>query len=134
MSTIAYTFRTSPSQNELKQIFPDIFILGKIKQDLDKLFNKILATSPKLIIGLADSKTHSKIESLTINKFNKKKIDKNGKEGYLLDLSDNLDFNLSKKSSSSFCNYSMYKIKQFLEINNLNIPFMFFHINNKDIY
>lgn len=134
---LVYTFRTFPYQNELRKEFDDLFILGKLKEDLQRFFKLIREEKPILIMGvaLADSK-QSFFEPRTINKFHRiGKVTREGKEEFLLFVPDlqNKIFKISRNPSSTFCNYSMYKIKFFLEQEKLAVPLAVTHIKREDI-
>ena len=81
---------------------------------------------------------HSYFESRTVNRFNRNaKVIKEEKAEFSLfvpPVKEN-NFRISMKSTSSFCNYSMYKIKSFLETKKLTIQFTFtfIHIKKEDI-
>ncbi len=134
---LVYTFRTFPHTEDLKREFGDIFILGRLKEDLERFYDSILKEKPKMILGIALSNSdHSYFEPKTINCFNRNtKIIKNGKEELTLFVPKirETKFQISPKQTSSFCNYSMYRIKSFLEQEELTIPFLFTHIKKEDI-
>jgi hypothetical protein len=127
---LVYTFRTNPFKDKLKEIFPDIFIFDKLNEDFKIFSNKILKEKPDKILGIAKSDI-SQSETKTINQFNNKKIDKNGRENYNLTPWSNFD--ISKKPTTSFCNWTMYKIAKFIEDNNLNTKLSFVHLSKKDL-
>ncbi len=137
MKLLLYTFRTFPHTEELKKEFGEIFILGKLKEDLEKFFALIMKEKPTMILGVALSENNSSyFEPKTVNRFNKnKKIIKNGKEDLLLFVPQikETPFKISLKPTSSFCNYSIYQIKSFLEQEKLTIPFAFTHLKKEDI-
>ena len=135
MKTLIYTFRTFLHIEELKQIFPEVIVFGRLKEDLDNFCKQIMKEKPDMILGIALS-NDSVFEPKAINHFNGNlKIIKDGKEELSLFVPNlqNQDFKVSAKPTDSFCNYSMYKIKHFLEENNLDIPFAFTHIKKEDI-
>lgn len=136
---LIYTFRTFPFITTLEEEFDklDITILHKLKNDLDLLSKEIVATKPDIIIGLAKSHSDkSFFEPVTINKFNKSNKVINGSEDlYKLFIPDLIpkNFAISPNPSSTFCNYSMYKISHFLNENNINVKFSFIHISEEGI-
>ncbi|HIG94684.1 MAG: hypothetical protein QT05_C0024G0014 [archaeon GW2011_AR13] len=133
---LVYTFENFPQINELKNNFGDVFIFKKLREDIDSFCKKIIEVKPKLILGVAKSKKYSYFEPLTINRFNKsKKVINSLNEEFILDIPNlnNTNFLIRKRPTTSFCNYSMYKIKNFLEENGLEIPFSFVHIKQQDI-
>jgi len=134
---LVYTFRTFPYQEELKREVGDVFVLGRLKEDLERFFRLILKEKPKIIVGvaLADS-DYSSFEPITINKFNKNtKIIKERKEEFSLFVPKvkKTKFRISLRPTTSFCNYSTYKIKSFLEKEKLKIALTFTHIREEDI-
>ena len=114
----------------------DVCVLDKIKCDLEKLCSRIELERPSIIIGLAQStRSISTIEKKTINVFHK-----NGKVNKYCSLSEiemnipkNCIFDVNNKSTQSYCNYSMFTIKSFLLERNINTPFIFIHITERDI-
>ena len=137
-----YTFRTFPDGKELKKEFGKIFILGKLKEDLERFWRIILEQKPTIILGVALSNSeHSYFEPKTVNQFNRTaKITKEGKAELSLFVPQSAclfvketTFRISAKATSSFCNYSMYGVKSFLEREKLTIPFTFIHIKKEDI-
>ncbi len=137
MGFLVYTFRTFPYQEELKREFGNVFVLGKLKEDLEQFLALILKEKPTLIVGvaLADS-NYSHFEPITVNRFNKNtKIIKEGEKELLLFVPNlqETTFRISPKQTTSFCNYSVHKISSFLETERLTIPFAFTHIKKEDI-
>jgi len=111
--------------------------MGKIKQDLGIIYTQIIKSRPDFILGVALSHTADSVfEAEAVNRFHKtSKVVRNGKEVLSLYVPNtrNTQFLISKKPSSSFCNYSMYQIEHFLEQNQLNIPFAFTHLRKESI-
>jgi hypothetical protein len=133
---LVYTFENFPYINELKGRFDNIFIFKKLKEDIDSFCKKIIEVKPQLILGVAKSKKYSYFEPLAINVFNRsKKVINHKNEEFFLYVPNlkQTNFLIRKKPITSFCNYSAYKIKNFLDENNLEIPFSFVHVNNKDL-
>ncbi len=121
----------------MENVFGNVFVLDSLKKDLLLLTEKIKEEKPDFILGVAKSnKNYSIIEQVAVNTFNKKgTIDKTGKKILYLNIPKNISskFFLSKRSTTSFCNYSMYKMQTFLEDEHLSIPFSFVHVLEKDI-
>ena len=127
---IVYTFRTFPEIEKLKKIFGEVFVFGKLKEDLEKFINIIETKKPKYILGVAKGNNVSQLEKYAINKFGKTGIiDKNGSELIELYVPKELkkDFKVSAKPTSSFCNWTMYKIGSYLLENKLKTKLMFVH-------
>lgn len=136
MQILVYTFRTFPYLEELKKTFPRVIIFGKLKEDLQKFCSLISQEKPDIILGLALSTQGSFFEPKTINQFNRnRKVVKGGKREldlFVPDLNES-NFKKSLNPSNSFCNYSMYKIKNFLEQKDIDIPFSFSHLEREQI-
>ncbi len=133
---LVYTFRTFPEIENLKRLFGKISVLGKIKEDIRDFCDLILKTRPKFVLGIAKSiNGRSCFEPYAVNRFNKSKKIAEGAEQLSLFVPDlrETEFCVSKNLSTSFCNYSMYKIQDFMNSNNLKTHFSFAHINPKDI-
>ncbi|MCK5022072.1 MAG: hypothetical protein KAR54_02390 [Candidatus Pacebacteria bacterium] len=133
---LVFTFRTFPWTDDLIMEFGSLQIFGKLKESIDIFCESILKTKPNLIIGVAKSeKDYSTFEKYTVNKFNNGIIEKGGKNKFELDTPKKYSdkFKIRKEPTKSFCNYGMYKIKSFLNKNDLNIPFVFVHILQEDI-
>lgn len=129
---LVYTFRTFPWIEELKTVFPEVFVFGKLNEDLEKFKQEIEIKKPKVILGLAQGR-YTRIETKAVNKFQvTKKIIKGGPEEYLLYTPEELKelFPFSKKTTDSFCNWTMYKIQDYLVKNRLNTRLIFIHINS----
>lgn len=137
MKTLVYTFRTFPYLEELKQVFPEVIVFGKLKESLQEFYELIIERNPDLVLGVALSNSgNSYFEPKSINKFNTNaKIIRNGQNELLLFVPNlkKSNFKISPKTSDSFCNYTMYKIKNFLEEKDLNIPFAFSHLKKEQI-
>lgn len=115
---------------KLKKIFGEVFIFGKLKNDFEKFIKIIETKKPKYILGIAKGKNVSQFEQYAINKFGKiGVIDKNGVEKIKLYIPRELkkDFKISTKTTSSFCNWTMYKIGSYLLENKLKTKLMFVH-------
>jgi len=134
---LVYTFRTFPYLEELRKIFQNVVVFGRLKEDLQDFYDLIVKENPKFILGVAlSNNNNSFFEPKTINQFNKNaKVVKNRNfelSLFVPDLKES-NFKISSKFSDSFCNYSMYKIKDFLEQKELDIPFSFLHVKKEQI-
>ena len=56
---LVYTFRTFPYLFELSRVFDDIFVLGKLKYDINKFYDKIVNNKPEYILGIAKNYNNS---------------------------------------------------------------------------
>jgi pyrrolidone-carboxylate peptidase len=129
-----YTFRTSPFKDELQKQFKEVFIFGSLKKDFEEFKRKIAESKPKYIIGIAKTENNSQFETTAINQFNStKKINAEGKLEFNLHIPTNNPFKISKKASDSFCNWTMYKIAQYIEENKLDTKIIFIHLNQLDL-
>jgi hypothetical protein len=112
-------------------------VLGKLKESLQDFFDLVLEKNPDIILGVALSNSgNSFFEPKTINQFNENaKVEKIGKDEFLLFVPNikESNFKISSKPSDSFCNYTMYKIKNFLEQKDIDIPFAFSHLKKEQI-
>ncbi|MEP7103382.1 MAG: hypothetical protein ABI721_01575 [Candidatus Dojkabacteria bacterium] len=104
MKTLTYTFNSFKHKELLKKDFGNVFIFQKLKVDLEKI--------------------------KAINKFNQGKVNRVGKESYDLFI-PNIKIQHGIPSDS-FCNWTMYKISEFLEENKLDIKLSFIHLDIQD--
>lgn len=133
--TLTYTFRTFPYKDDLP--FTKVSVFGKLTDDIKIFCNEILTIKPDRIVGFAKStEKFSTIEKYTTNQFNRnKKVLSIAPDVYELDVPAELTklFRVRTTPTKSFCNLSMFKIKHFLQENNLNIPFTFIHVLQNDL-
>jgi pyrrolidone-carboxylate peptidase len=127
-----YTFRTFPLIEELKRAYPRLIILGELNKDIKLIKDEIIETKSAVVVGIAKSNGGSVLESIAINRFNKMRISKLGPEKFDLFIPEQPVFKKSNKPTSSFCNWSMYKILQFVKEKNLNCRLIFIHVNLSD--
>jgi hypothetical protein len=130
---LIYTFRTNLYRNDLMKYFPNLVIFGNLKEDLDSFKDKILREKPKFIVGFALSNP-SCFEKLSINNFNNKLIDKNEKESFELFIPESNLFDISSSVTSSFCNWTMYRVSNFIWEHNLNSKLIFIHFKKDDFH
>lgn len=137
MKILVYTFRTFPRLKELEGIFGEVVVLGKLKEDLGKMFELIEREKPEMILGVALSNGDDSVfEGKTINQFHKRgKVLKDGKDGLELFVPDlrGTDFKISTRITDSFCNFSMFRVQNWLEENGLEIPFAFCHVKKEEV-
>ena len=122
---LLYTFRTFPIDllEDLTQKY-DVFIISKIKDDLEKFKHLIEANNPKNVVGFALSRD-SRQEQLAINKFNSGKIDASAPESRNMKVLTGAPFPLSSRETNSFCNYAMFSVSEVCEAS-------FFHLKKSD--
>lgn len=132
---IAYTFRTYPYIDQLKEIFDEVFIFGVLRSDFKAFSERIVAEEPQIIIGIADTTRFSRIEPITVNRFNKGVIQTEGQQELGLHIPVALTglMPLAKQPTTTFCNWTMYKLQSFIEDSNLNTRLSFLHVNHRDI-
>lgn len=132
---LVYTFRTFPYKSALSKFCDNYFVFGKLKDDLKKFVRIVGQRRPDLIVGIAkSSKNYSRFERKAINQFNKTGvISKDGAPSYKLYYPSKgyKAIKLSDKPTDSFCNWTMYKIAEY--INKSKTRLMFVHIKEKDI-
>jgi len=132
---LIYTFGTFPYKKELSKFFGDYFVFGKLKRDFEDFARLIVKDRPKLILGIARSTgNYSQFEKEAINRFNKTGIiSRAGSSSYELYYPKKgyKSIGLSDKPTDSFCNWTMYKIAEY--VNKLKIRSMFVHITGKDL-
>ena len=137
MKYIYYTFRTNPFLKELSYLFGEIFVFNKLNIDFKKFKKKIIKEKPDLIVGLAKTpKNFSYFDLNCFNQFGKnKRIIKNGEKKYNLFIIKNIDFRIidNLTTKKSFCNWTMYKIINFIKEENLKTKLMFTHIKKDDL-
>ena len=130
---LVYTFRTNPFRKKLKEHFPDLFVFGSLKKDIQSFSTKIVQEKPEYILGIANEDS-SRFETITVNKFSKeKKIDRKGDNLFELYTDKRMPFPLSKNPTYTFCNWTMYKLTQLIQENKLNARLMFTHLKQEDL-
>ena len=124
---LLYTFRTFPRIGELSELNTELFVFGKLKEDLPKFLEMLKNLQPDIIIGIAKSTSNiSRFETKAVNIFNKtKKVSKDGREYYSLNYPSGGYGNIKVNNSytDSFCNWTMYKIAE-----NTKVKHQFVHM------
>jgi hypothetical protein len=129
MNSIIYTFRTFPYKAEVGANF----VFGNLKRDFDD-FKVLLDTEPENIVGVALTNGKSKIETRGVNRFGKTKtIVKDGVGEFSLHIPELKLFPVSGAYTTSFCNWTMYRISEFIFAKKLKTKLTFVHINKSDI-
>lgn len=129
---LIYTFRTFPWKDELEQVLPDFFVFGKLKEDFERFCLEIETKKPDWIIGIAKGR-RTIWESLAANQFNQGKIIKGGVEKYDLYIPEKTSFPIHETAWTTFCNWTAYKIQEFLERNKSEAKLSFLHLAKKDL-
>ena len=127
---LIYTFRTCPFKDKLQEYFPELFVFGNLKQDMNVFCQQILEKKPKHILGIAKG-DFSRCEIVAINRFNNKKINKTGTNEYKLEIIRTIQE--SNQPTHSFCNWTMYKIAEFIDKQNMDIKLSFIHSTKQDV-
>ncbi len=127
---VIYTFRTFPDIRNLEEQFGEVFVFAELKKDIIH-FNTILKTEPEHVIGVAITQGASRQEPIAINRFNNGKILKGGDDILTLTLLDG--FNLASKPTNTFCNWTMYRIQNLINEQDLRTKLSFVHLNKNDL-
>jgi len=132
---LIYTFRTFPLIEDLEEISKDIVVLGKLKTDISKVENMLLLGKYSMILGIAKTNGTSVFETQGVNKYNKSKILTDEKDRYVLNFPEDgyKNIKINDSFTTSFCNWGMYKISNFIEKENLKILHSFVHIKKNDV-
>lgn len=129
-----YTFRTNKHIDEIKALNSPVFIFGNLKKDLKEFCSILEQGNIDTIIGLAEIHGQTRIESTAINKFGKdKKVNNKGLEKYEMHILKDSKHRVSGEHTTSFCNWAMYKIAEYIKNNKLNIRHSFIHFNKADV-
>ncbi|MFA6197691.1 MAG: hypothetical protein WC734_00855 [Patescibacteria group bacterium] len=133
-STLCYSFRTNKHLDLFRQNDVDVFVFGSLNSDLARFERKLVSEIPKRIIGLAHTKKATQFEAVAINTFgSNKKIARPGQDCYYLDTNNASGFQISKVPTTTFCNWTMYKIAEYISKHSNNIKFSFVHFNESDL-
>ncbi len=131
-STLVYTFRTNKHLDAFRKIGVDIFVFGKLNDDIIKFQKLVDDTQPTLIIGVAEVKGLSRFETLAVNVFGKNgRVNRNGKDSYKLYVPPQIDFPKSRKTTNSFCNWTMCRISELVDSKHTKVSFL--HFSREDI-
>jgi len=132
---LIYTFRTFPWQEELKSLSKEIFVFKNFKKDIHIFKKKIETGNYDLILGIAKANKKSVFETKGVNRFKKGHIEKDGIENFPLYFPINgyESIDINHKYTTSFCNWSIYKVGDLIYKKNCNIKHMFIHILEDDI-
>ncbi len=132
---LIYTFRTFPWIEDLQKVAfslgcKDVFVFGKLKDDLKRFFELIEEEKPQWIIGVARGRTGW--DKQAFNKFNQYQIIKSGVEYYDLYVPDS-QLPLRQFPEATFCNWTAYRINDFLNTKNQDIKLSFVHLRKADL-
>ncbi len=123
---ILFTFRTFPAEllKSLEDIDVEIFIFGKLKEDIERFQNIVKINGANHAIGFALS-AKSRQETTALNKFNNGSIDVSASVSRELKVLDKSPFKVANKPTHSFCNYVMFALSGFIDTS-------FFHVEQED--
>ena len=74
LSVAVYTFRSFPKIDLLKSYFPDIYIFGRLKENIESFCGQIGKEKPAFIVGIARSGSKSVVEPVAVNNMHGSKI------------------------------------------------------------
>jgi hypothetical protein len=134
-SMIIYTFRTFPESDLLRDTFGEVFIFSKLRADLQTFSTLIQQRPNEPILGIAASRSVSVFEAKALNRFNQTGQVSPGsppEKLYVPNLTST-KFSTSNRPTTSFCNWTMYKIQEQLIAENKSRNFSFAHLNPNDI-
>ena len=130
--TLIYTFRTNKHLSIFRKAGIDLFVFGKLKSDLIKFQDLIQTEKPTHIIGLAEVKTATMFEARAINQFGPKgTVTKKGIASFPLYVPKKPIFPKSKRTTRTFCNWTMYKICEYTAKDKIKVSFL--HFNSSDV-
>lgn len=137
-SLLIYSFNKKQFLPDLLQIWPDIFVLSKLSQEIRSLTDLIKEQQPKHVLGIAQSyrANWAYFQPNAINLFHKRgRVEATGPKQLSLfvpNLSGTI-FKKSPRASSTFCNWTIYKIAYFINQNNLTTKPIFAHCQAKHL-
>lgn len=131
--TLFYTFRTNRFIEHFTDCGVDLFVFGPLKRDLGRFTELVEQLKPTHIVGLATVNGRSRWETVAANNFNGKNIVASGIGTYELSVPESTQFRLSKRTTSSFCNWTMYKIAELVALKRLKSKVLFLHFNPAEV-
>jgi len=127
---IVYTFRTFPYIDELKHKFGDVFVFSSLKKDFSN-FEVLMKDQQQDVLGVALTQGPTRQETVAINRFNKGKVSLLGDDALSLTLFD--DIPIATLPTHTFCNWTMYKIQNYINQKDSISKLSFIHINKNDL-
>lgn len=129
---LIYSFRTNKHLEKVSRAGIDVFVFGKLKEDLERFKEIIKTTKPKLIIGIAEVSSQSRFETKAVNHFGPKgTINRAGHEEFELFVPSETQFLRSTKVTKTFCNWTAYRISEAIQKTDTKLAFL--HFNKNDI-
>jgi hypothetical protein len=132
---LIYALKSFRYADVLKDAFGEVFIVDKLKIDLEQLEALILEKKPDWVIGVAKADRTSTFELYAGNKFNRNgSVTKNGRNEYELFIPEkNFKIKVRSKPTTTFCNWIAYKVAEFVEKSGLNAKTTFIHLDEKNV-
>src|SRR5690606_14080811 len=124
-----YTFASFPLAHLENAVKQPVVVLNQLKKDMIYLQNLIVERNPELVVGIAKTKYQTQWETTCRNVFHKtKKVSKhNLYDHYDLFHPSPTSFRKNKQPSDTFCNWSMFRLCEFLSELSSVIPLAFVH-------
>ena len=124
---IVYTF--SSAKRYLSN--DNVFVLQRLKLDLDALQKRIIAHPPKLVIGVGRGRRLG-YESVAVNQFNRhSEVIKCGPDQFALNVPPTT-LPVNTEAKTSFCNWSAYRLAYFIQENELPTKLSFLHFDPEE--
>jgi hypothetical protein len=118
-----YTFKSVSNP----EIFgADVFVLQKLKNDLNRFIELIEIHKPDTILGIGNAQ-FTAYESLAINRFHGRTLIRDGDNTYDLYI-PSTSLRVNNKPTESFCNWTAYRIARFIIQKSLNTKLSFLHL------
>ncbi len=131
-STLVYSFRTNKDVDLFRNAGIGVFEFGKLKEDLLIFCEMIKQIHPTRIIGISAVVGESRFETEAVNVFGKHgTVNMGGRDRYQLHVPTEKPFATSKKPTTSFCNWTMYKLSEVVEGSSANVTFL--HYTKADL-
>jgi len=138
---LIYSFRSNSDLPILLKLFPDLFIFGELNKDMERFSAFQNKRGTTKVFGLAKiASGYSRFETKAVNRFQKSyKVNRyNDCDEYSLQIPEGVSvlknrFKMSKSCTSSFCNWTMYKIAEMKEKNQEKFEFHFCHYKIDDL-
>lgn len=124
---LIYTFRTLRFIDSLGE---NVFVFGKLREDFDQFREQVRAIRPIVILGIGSAR-QTQYEALAVNQYHGKVLDMSGPSSFSLFIPPS-ELPVSYNGTTSFCNWTTYKIAQFLEREDLQTKLVFLHIAPHD--
>lgn len=134
--TLVYTFRGNRFVDDLRGRGVEVYVLGKLKEDIVAFLAVVERERPARVIGIAlvqrDGETRAEV--CAINQFGRygKKVNAGGKESYTLVNPAPHVFTDARRPTHSFCNWAAYKVAEFVESRDILTTHSFIHFRPQD--